>query len=138
MVTQIEITLDVAGTPALQTKYIKCDVFCTCWTIILIYPLIHLLIGILIQVLETDIYILGTTILGGGKMQLFLGMVKPSKPVTRATIGRWLKEVLKQVVEAFKSHKPGQLPPRGHSQMGHLSMVFPKGKLYQCQPWQQF
>ena len=74
--------------------------------------------------------------------QLFIATVKPHKEVTRATIGRWLQNVLKRAgvdVEAFKSHSTRSASTSAaHRQGISIEDILERGQWSNDSTWQKF
>ena len=96
----------------------------------------------LCPVRTTRHYITRTIIHRGDNTPLFIGTVKPHKPVTRSTIGRWLKEVLKQVgvnIEAFQSHSTRSASSSGAFTRGaSIQDILDRGNWSNESTWQRF
>jgi integrase len=90
----------------------------------------------------TKNYILRTAILRGENTGLFIATVKPYRPVTRATIGRWLKEILKSSgvnVETFKGHSTRSASSTGAFAKGaSIKDIMERGNWSNASTWQRF
>jgi hypothetical protein len=96
----------------------------------------------LCPVKTTMSYVTRTYIHRGEYTPLFIGTVKPHKPVTRATIGRWLKTVLKQVgidIKAFQGHSTRSASSSGVNSRGaSIQDILDRGNWSNKYTWQRF
>jgi hypothetical protein len=87
-------------------------------------------------------YIERTASLRGTETQLFVGTIKPHKPVSRPTIANWIKTVLKEVgidTEIFKGHSTRSASTSGASAKGaSIKDILERGQWSNASCWQRF